>query len=269
MLHERLGDKDNHLASLHLAQMLYIWPFISFFSLPMLWPWVLNGILPRRLVPRRLQYNGNIPGAMFTAVNLGIAAVMIGIARYNTVVHPFTLADNRHYMFYVFRILLRHPSIKYIAVPIYVHCGWSAILALGHLDDMNLQIGQDSSKSPQIGNALVPGIAQGTNVTFVLIWLLATALCLVTAPLVEPRYSILSWFFWRLQLARPRPISNSRTEKNGQHKSANLSSGTRYDNRLWLETIWFVLINCATGYIFLYRGFEWPQEPGKIQRFMW
>jgi hypothetical protein len=25
----------------------------------------------------------------------------------------------------------------------------------------------------------------------------------------------------------------------------------------------------VTGYVFLYKGFEWPQEPGKVQRFMW
>jgi alpha-1,2-glucosyltransferase len=38
---------------------------------------------------------------------------------------------------------------------------------------------------------------------------------------------------------------------------------------LWGETFWFLLINTVTGYVFLYRGFEWPQEPGKVQRFMW
>jgi alpha-1,2-glucosyltransferase len=42
-----------------------------------------------------------------------------------------------------------------------------------------------------------------------------------------------------------------------------------HDYRLWLETAWFLLINFVTGYVFLYRGFEWPQEPGLVQRFMW
>ena len=41
------------------------------------------------------------------------------------------------------------------------------------------------------------------------------------------------------------------------------------DHRLWLETFWFLLINAVTGYMFLYKGFTWPQEPGRIQRFMW
>lgn len=43
----------------------------------------------------------------------------------------------------------------------------------------------------------------------------------------------------------------------------------RHDHCLWLETVWFLTINLATGYVFLSWGFEWPQEPGKVQRFMW
>ena len=43
----------------------------------------------------------------------------------------------------------------------------------------------------------------------------------------------------------------------------------RHDHRLWFETIWFLTVNMATGYMFLYRGFAWPQEPGRVQRFMW
>ena len=51
---------------------------------------------------------------------------------FNTVVHPFLLADNRHYTFYVVRILmLRHWSVKYLAIPIYLLCGWLVIFALG------------------------------------------------------------------------------------------------------------------------------------------
>lgn len=42
-----------------------------------------------------------------------------------------------------------------------------------------------------------------------------------------------------------------------------------HDPRLWVETLWFVVVNIGTAYVFLYRGFEWPQEPGNVQRFMW
>ena len=43
----------------------------------------------------------------------------------------------------------------------------------------------------------------------------------------------------------------------------------QYDHRLWLETVWFLLVDGVTGYVFLKRGFEWKQEPGRVQRFMW
>lgn len=45
-----------------------------------------------------------------------------------------------------------------------------------------------------------------------------------------------------------------------------------YDNRLWAETVWFLAINAVTGYVFLYRGFEWDvegDERDRVQRFMW
>lgn len=44
---------------------------------------------------------------------------------------------------------------------------------------------------------------------------------------------------------------------------------TMSDYALWIETLWFLVINAVTGYIFLYWGFEWASEPGAVQRFMW
>lgn len=42
-----------------------------------------------------------------------------------------------------------------------------------------------------------------------------------------------------------------------------------HDHRLWMETAWFLVINAVTGWVFLNKGFTWPQEPGNLQRFMW
>jgi alpha-1,2-glucosyltransferase len=56
--------------------------------------------------------------------------MFVGV-KFNTIVHPFTLADNRHYVFYIFRLLLRHPLIKYAAVPVYFLCAWLVIDAMG------------------------------------------------------------------------------------------------------------------------------------------
>jgi alpha-1,2-glucosyltransferase len=43
----------------------------------------------------------------------------------------------------------------------------------------------------------------------------------------------------------------------------------QHDKRLWLETLWFGVVNAGTMWLFLHRGFEWEQEPGSVQRFMW
>lgn len=273
-----LGDKENHIASLHLAQMLYIWPFITLFSLPMLWPWLLNGIVPQKLLPSRLRIP--IPRYSTTAISVGLAciSIMVGVVRYNTIVHPFTLADNRHYMFYIFRILLRHRLIKYLVVPIYYYCGWAVATALGGplsarhrlIQKKQDQEGVCSRQSSLLkGDKPTNNAPRGNNVSFLLIWLLTTALCLVTAPLVEPRYSILPWVFWRLHLISEQPIVAVQKSDKGSTKETKLVEEKSYDHRLWLETAWFMLINMVTGYMFLYRGFEWPQEPGNTQRFMW
>lgn len=202
---------------------------------------------------------------------------MLGIVRYNTIVHPFTLADNRHYMFYVFRILLRHRLIKYLVIPIYYYCAWAVTTALGGPLDAQSRLNQEKrnqdvgsrNQHPETGDKPTNTVPRGNNVSFLLIWLLTTALCLITAPLVEPRYSILPWVFWRLHLISEQPIMAVQKSNDGSTKERKPIEHTSYDHRLWLETAWFMLINMVTGYMFLYRGFEWPQEPGNIQRFMW
>lgn len=176
------------------------------------------------------------------------------IVHYNTIVHPFTLADNRHYVFYVFRILLRHPAIRYLATPAYVVLANFAIQALGStkpFQKTDPKAGRQIAKSGSVG---------GNSASFVIIWLVTTALSLVTAPLVEPRYCIIPWIMWRLHIPR-----SAETMK----KSGLLDMLQNDETRLLLETIWFCSINAVTGYIFLYWGFEWPQEKGKVQRFMW
>ena len=273
----RLGDKDNHIASIHLAQMLYLWPYIAFFSWPLLLSSLFDRFNPTPDMPRQWK------DASLAATVGGFAtiiAVMVGIVHYNTIVHPFTLADNRHYMFYVFRILRYHWVIKYLAVLIYCFCAWAVLSALGapsNTRPYKRRKQHDQSKARSQNKALNPGndlqsqTPKDTNVTFVLAWLLATSLSLITAPLVEPRYFILAWIFWRLHMTSAEPsVSDSLTERrsNGHGKLTLLVNGLqRY--QLWLETIWFLLINIVTGYMFLHRGFQWPQEPARIQRFMW
>ncbi|KAL8923030.1 MAG: hypothetical protein Q9208_004842 [Pyrenodesmia sp. 3 TL-2023] len=291
-----LGDKENHVASIHLAQMLYIWPYIMFFSFPLLYPYILQALIPQKYIPSPLRSGSTRHQLPRLVVAIPVMAVMLIIVHFNTLVHPFTLADNRHYTFYAFRLLFRHPSIKYLAVPVYFICAWAAITGLGGLPIVqgpiyplqasrpraSVHAGNPSQAEVRRGDrvrlpfASYPSIIvePGHRVSTAVIWLIATTLSVVTAPLVEPRYFIIPWLIWRLHMPSPWPTSEEaaqKRKKRAKTRGARLKAMffAKHDHRLWLETAWFLFVNWATGYVFLNWGFEWPQEKGKVQRFMW
>jgi alpha-1,2-glucosyltransferase len=214
--------------------MLYIWPFIAFFSFPVIIQAFVAGISGKTTVKKLLH---QIPRIW---ILLTTTAIALPAVHYNTIVHPFTLADNRHYVFYVFRILRQHWTLKYLAAPIYIVCG-----AITISSSVALPIDQLARSKKEHASKSNARFRQ--RMGFVLVWLVTTALSLITAPLVEPRYFIIPWTVWRI----------------------SVSLNTQTNTSLWLETIWYGVINIMTGYMFLYRPFEWKQEPGQNQRFMW
>ena len=303
--------------------MLYIWPLFVFFSWPLLYQRVLSVATSYLILPHdtiRVTRSSKLIKNLFTAI--ATMTIMALIVHFNTVVHPFTLADNRHYMFYVFRILLRHPAIKYAVIPIYYFSAILCISALNRPPNDEAPSGGQTKPSPSLtkGNGkpkesephgtmsseAQPG-KEGNGTAFALVFLISTSLSLVTAPLVEPRYFIVPWLIWRLHLpssflsstktvsprvsnapssSTPRnrspatmtdpeqkglhPSSSSRIkETNNRFKSAMTYFLSDPSAPILIETIWFAVINLTTCYIFLQWGFEWPQEPGKLQRFLW
>jgi alpha-1,2-glucosyltransferase len=156
-----LGDASAHVASVHLPQLLYFTAATAFFSFPLLLP-----ILPTL----RLSPQGAL--CLFAAITSAAVAV-----KYNTILHPYLLADNRHYAFYVFRrLLLRFPPYSLLApVPAYILAGWLQFRAL-------------------------------TTVTtaWLILYAAATTATLVGAPLVEPRYFIIAWVVWRCHVGERR-----------------------------------------------------------------
>jgi alpha-1,2-glucosyltransferase len=84
------------------------------------------------------------------------------------------------------------------------------------------------------------------------------------------------WIMWRLHVpskdATRAPAT--RVEHAPSHPGSVSENNLRafwqgYDLRLCLETTWHLAVNIGTAYMFLNRGFAWPQEPDKTQRFMW
>ncbi|KAK3324495.1 DIE2/ALG10 family-domain-containing protein [Cercophora scortea] len=336
-----LGDKSNHIATIHLAQMLYIWPFFAFFSAPLLIPTVL-GLLsaPMQTMYRLINNNSapndttpspkqakqknkatNSPQSLalrattlfltnkiyYIPYLLGTVLLSLAVVKYNTIVHPFTLADNRHYMFYVFRYtILRSVQRRYWLVAAYTACHWLVWKRLaGNPPSSQSTVTADSLKfintpfpsremqalsrahtpAPKKNNVIKED-AKSTayaspSTSTALIWLLTTALSLITAPLVEPRYFILPWVFFRLLVPAWQPEANpfSADEardswwKRGYNRAVGVAS--RVDLTLAVETAWFLVINLGTMYMFLFRPFMWKSadgevlDEGRVQRFMW
>jgi alpha-1,2-glucosyltransferase len=256
-----VGDKSAHTATIHLPQMLYVWPYIAFFSAPLLVGPLLGPVLP--ILPKRLQaaicenYVDASKYGLPTIITSGLFITLGLIAVYfNTIIHPYTLADNRHYVFYVFRIFRLYPATKYLAVPVYFVCAWLSIQSLASPS----LVGQGVSKTKREDQPTNDKAdRQPCQVSFITIWLATTALSTVTAPLVEPRYFIIPWLIWRLHV--PRSLASLSCNR--------YMDKATYDMRLVLETFWLLAINAAVSYTFLYRTFIWPSEPGNLQRFIW
>lgn len=244
-----LGDKSNHTATIHLAQMLYIWPFILFFSWPVLLPYLSRPDWLLKQLPR--------PGVIILTF-IAITATV----HFNTIVHPFLLADNRHYTFYVFKILRNHPWLWYALVPVYAASAWLSIVVLAGMDQ-DWAIRRDSQKREKARprtKTIEKSNNQGTRLSFLYIWLLSTSLSLITAPLVEPRYFIVPWLIWRLQVPFPddTPVEGSTGSQGLVAKYA-----------IWIEIMWYMSINLVTCGLFLQREFRWAHSPDEVQRFMW
>jgi alpha-1,2-glucosyltransferase len=247
--------------------MLYLWPYMLFFSFPVAVSTVLSSVLESGK-SWSLKIS-ELPRLWTILVLSALAAVVV---HYNTIVHQFTLADNRHYVFYVFRILMRHRYIKYLATPIYIICGWIMIRTLGGSKATNQQAkpSKDGKTVRQEPKKPLQPSADSRHTSLVLAWLGTTVLCLVTAPLVEPRYFIIPWVVWRLHVPLYTPKKANRDMKSPKLERLDWwRTLLQPEIWLWVETLWFCMINCVTGYIFLNWTFEWQQEPSQKQRFMW
>jgi len=101
-----VGDKSAHEAVVHVPQLFYFFLFTLAFA-PSLW------------IPQFLQLHKII--ARRKLLILFLAAAMFVIIKYNTLIHPYMLADNRHYTFYVWnRFYARHELARFAIIPVYI-----------------------------------------------------------------------------------------------------------------------------------------------------
>lgn len=103
-----VGDKQAHEATVHIPQMFYFSLFTLIFGPTM---WIPN-------VKKFLKHAGTAKGILMILTS---AAIIAAIIHFNTVVHPYLLADNRHYTFYVWnRLYNRNIYIKFLMIPVYI-----------------------------------------------------------------------------------------------------------------------------------------------------
>ncbi|KAK7694275.1 hypothetical protein QCA50_001456 [Cerrena zonata] len=163
-----LGDKSNHVPVFHIPQMYYFLGFSSLLGLPAL---VDGRIRARTLVQdiwkRMFGSKRNVLITMLVSIFMAVTVKKF------TIHHPFLLADNRHYTFYVWRrVFMLHPVMPYLLIPGYIACAWAWYIRIG-TDQTMLQ------------NLLLP--------IFVLPTLLPT-------PLLEPRYFLIPYILLRAQV---------------------------------------------------------------------
>ncbi|KAK9463768.1 alpha-2-glucosyltransferase Alg10 [Lipomyces oligophaga] len=214
-----LGDKDNHTAGIHIPQIFYFTVFSCIISAPTTIPIFFSS----------LQKITSVRG-LFT-VTLAVPVVLFAIDR-TTIAHPFLLADNRHYPFYIWRRIINlTPNSRYWLAPLYIVATWLVFWVR----------------------------LRSERVLSVILFFGATAAVLVPSPLIECRYFIVPYVVWRLRVAELDSVEE-------EHSSESQQQGVVMRR---VEIAWSALINAVTLALFLLKSFEWPSEPGVRQRFMW
>ncbi|GEQ70649.1 hypothetical protein JCM33374_g4328 [Metschnikowia sp. JCM 33374] len=215
------GDKENHHVTVHLVQIFYCFTFMAVLTFPV---WVSRSALAQYV---RFAVTGNkwvniAPTvASFVAINWVIENF--------TVVHPFLLADNRHYTFYIYRKILSRPLANLALVPVYHFCTWAVFHSLVR-----------TSKKAFL--SISPVLTLG--------FFAAIAATLIPSPLFEPRYYIVPLVLFRVFIT---PESSTTMTQNQRHL---------------FEFLWYTSINVVFFIVFFGYEFTWVSEPG-TQRIIW
>ena len=161
-----LGDKEHHVPVFHVPQLYY---FVLYVMLPFNFSMVSeHGVM-------------NIVNAMMSISLKTMLLTFLFIVwtiHTCTKVHPFILADNRHYTFYIWSKVMRHSVVRYALAVVYMFCG----------------------------TQLVARIASVKRSLWAIGFVLCTCAVLVPAHLVEFRYWVIPSIFVNLHLLQKREI---------------------------------------------------------------
>jgi alpha-1,2-glucosyltransferase len=161
-----VGDKSHHRLSLHVAQLAYLTALTAGYSAG---PFVLSPTVLRRFA-----------AWLLTPWGLVVTGVTAALTDRFTLSHPFLLADNRHYTFYLWaRVFRPRPHMNALLSPAY------ALAA----------------------HYVLSGLVDAGGGLRALIWGVAAALVLLPAQLLEPRYFTIPLIVAILEMS-PRPLAS-------------------------------------------------------------
>lgn len=156
-----VGDKSAHEATIHTPQLLYFLLFYGVFGLP----YVISKLLSTLKLILREKILVLILGIIFSLM-----------VHHNTIVHPYLLADNRHFTFYIWnRWYGKYDFAMYVMVPVYIFLLFSIY---DNLRDHNC-------------------------ISFLLPCTVSLVLALALQKLIEIRYFLIPFTVLRLRFGKP------------------------------------------------------------------
>ncbi|KAK9364054.1 alpha-2-glucosyltransferase Alg10 [Lipomyces starkeyi] len=194
-----LGDKSNHVAGIHIPQIFYFATFTCALSIPS-----IISILSQTLTI-----------LFFRPLTFAIVSAIIILAiRTTTIAHPFVLADNRHYIFYLWRrILNATPWSRYLFAP-------------GYAIALYLVFGRAVRKE---------------KILTALVYFGACAAVLIPSQLIECRYFIVPYLIWRIRVATLKAEDDDERRENVI---------AEYVEIVWYVIVNFVTIGLFLAYSF-------------------
>lgn len=121
-----VGDRNAHNVTMNLPQIFYF----SLFSLVFGWPHFVGEVL------NFIQFTVRHKMLMICLI-----AVSFVIVHFNTVVHPYLLADNRHLVFYVWsRFYGKYWWFRYALVPVYIFSLYVIVKTIWNKHDISFFI---------------------------------------------------------------------------------------------------------------------------------
>jgi len=205
------------VASFHFPQLLYF----SVFTTGLTIPYNISG----NVISRAFIAMKKAATKKWTFLFLAsICTIVLVLLIYNfTYEHIYLLADNRHYTFYLWKNIFRkNLAIRYFLIPVYVYSLFSIITLI------------------EIG---------GHTVLFQLVYMLTVLIAVIPQQLLEFRYFIIPFLFFRLHIA------TLPTQKE------------LWKWALLIEAFLYIILNVFTLVMFLFFPFQW--EDRTLQRFMW